>query len=64
MPGKLGTHLEKYKIRPPHTRINSKWIRNLDVKNETIDELLKENINELFFKLSNSKNLEIILKID
>ena len=48
----------------PYTKINSKWIRNLDVKNETIDELLKENINELFFKLSNSKNLEIILKID
>ena len=43
--GKLDSHLENIKLNPypiPYTILNSKWIRVLDVKDETI-QLLEDN---------------------
>ena len=55
----------------PYTKINSKWIKDLNVRPETI-KLLEESILSILFDINNSKilfdspplELEIKLKIN
>ena len=52
--GKLNSYMEKNEIRNsliPHTKINSKWIKDLNVRPDTI-KLLKENLGRTLFDIN------------
>ena len=50
---KPDSHMEKNEIRTPYTKINEKWIKDLDIRPDTIKPL-KENIGQTLSDINNS----------
>ena len=57
--GKLDIHMQKNETGPlsPYTKINSKWMKDLNVRQDSI-KILEENTGNTLFELSHSNFLQ------
>jgi len=54
--GKLESYMSKNEIRTPYTKINSKWIKDSNIRPEMI-KLLEENIGRTLDDIDQNKIL-------